>query len=325
MLAGAAACFYSFIGFDNIATSGEESVNPTKHVPIAIITTLTVCLLCYLGVGSVLTLLVPWNTLSHTAALPKAFAQQGITFAEYAIAVGGVCGLIASTFVQIYPLPRSIYSMAQDGLLFKWLGTVCKKTQIPLAASIVSGLLVAVTALLLDLDSLIEMMSIGTLMAYTLVAISVLVLRYQKNNVGLTASQNFPPAISIETTSIISNISDKSFNTNNNSNINKTSNNDSNSNNQSNNKNNLQTLSSNFKRHSIASLFSSASSLPHSTRLFSHIDTSITAMGEDTGLLRVGGEKGNKVRIFFIFLVIFFLMAIFFFFIFILFLFNFYF
>lgn len=99
VMAGAATCFYSFVGFDTITTSGEESTNPTRHVPLAIVITLVICLVGYLCVSSILTLLVPWNTLASTAALPKAFAQRGVFGAEYVIAVGGVCGLSAATQV----------------------------------------------------------------------------------------------------------------------------------------------------------------------------------------------------------------------------------
>jgi len=75
MVSGAATCFYAFVGFDTIATSGEESSKPTKHVPVAIVSTLVICLSAYVGVSSVLTLLVPWNKLAGSAALPNAFAQ----------------------------------------------------------------------------------------------------------------------------------------------------------------------------------------------------------------------------------------------------------
>jgi len=75
MVSGAATCFYAFIGFDTIATSGEESSKPTQHVPVAIVSTLVICLVAYVGVSSVVTLLVPWDQLSSCAALPNAFAQ----------------------------------------------------------------------------------------------------------------------------------------------------------------------------------------------------------------------------------------------------------
>ena len=130
--------------------------------------------------------MVPWQQLSDSAALPKAFAQKGIYGAEYIIAVGGLCGLTAAMMGSIYPLPRTVYAMAQDGLLFKFLGSINSWTNTPLAATWIAGILAAILAFLLDLESLVEMMSIGTLMAYTLVAVSVLVLRHQKEQVGFT-------------------------------------------------------------------------------------------------------------------------------------------
>ena len=74
-MSGAATCFFAFIGFDVIAIAGEESSKPTKHVPVAIVSTLGICLSAYVGVSSVLTLLVPWDRLADTAALPNAFTQ----------------------------------------------------------------------------------------------------------------------------------------------------------------------------------------------------------------------------------------------------------
>jgi len=74
-MSGAATCFYAFVGFDAISASGEESNKPTKHVPVATLLTLGICLSAYVGVSSVLTLMVPWNQLASSAAVPNAFAQ----------------------------------------------------------------------------------------------------------------------------------------------------------------------------------------------------------------------------------------------------------
>ena len=188
VLSGAATCFYAFVGFDTIATSGEEAKKPTHSIPTAIVVTLVICFLAYFGVSAVLTLMVPWYSLADEAALPKAFAEKGIFGAEYVIAIGGMCGLTASMMGSIFPLPRTIYAMAQDGLLFRFLGHVYSRTDTPFAATWISGTFGAILALLLDLNSLVQMMSIGTLMAYTLVAVSVLVLHYQKDRVGLSAA-----------------------------------------------------------------------------------------------------------------------------------------
>ena len=116
--------------------------------------------------------------IADAAALPKVFAHRNIYGIEYVIVVGGLCGLSAAMMGSIFPLPRTIYAMAQDGLLFRWLGCIHPKTNTPVAATLISGIMAAVLGMVLRLESLVEMMSIGTLMAYTLVAMSVMVLRY---------------------------------------------------------------------------------------------------------------------------------------------------
>ena len=179
ILAGAASCFYCFVGFDVIATASEETVNPKRAIPLAIMLSLTVSFLAYFGVSTVLTLMVPYYDLDKFAPLPEAFKQSGITFAKYVIAVGGLCALAGSLMSGIFAVPRIIYAMAQDGLLFKIFGRVYSRTNVPLYAIIFAGLLSAVLSCLLDLKQLVEMLSIGTLLAYTLVSVSVLVLRFE--------------------------------------------------------------------------------------------------------------------------------------------------
>ncbi|XP_074654792.1 high affinity cationic amino acid transporter 1-like [Tubulanus polymorphus] len=185
VMSGAATCFYAFVGFDTIATSGEEAKEPSKNIPLAILATLVICFVAYFGVSAVITLMIPYFELSSTAPLPKVFAQTGVFGAEYVIAIGGMCGLVAAMMGSIFPLPRIIYSMAKDGLVFRFLAYVNPTTSTPFIATLVAGFLAALLATLLELQSLIEMMSIGTLMAYTVVAVSVLILRYQPTDVGL--------------------------------------------------------------------------------------------------------------------------------------------
>jgi len=99
------------------------------------------------------------------------------------IVVGGLFGLMASIMGTIFPLPRLVYAMAQDGLVFRFLGSVNPWTNTPFVATWVCGSLVALMAVILTVDALVQMMSIGTLMAYTLVAVSVLVQHYQREQV----------------------------------------------------------------------------------------------------------------------------------------------
>ncbi|XP_074247351.1 cationic amino acid transporter 4 isoform X2 [Saimiri boliviensis] len=182
VMAGTASCFYAFVGFDVIAASSEEAQNPRRSVPVAIAISLALAAGAYILVSTVLTLMVPWHSLDPDSALADAFYRRGYRWAGFIVAAGSICAMNTVLLSLLFSLPRIVYAMAVDGLFFQVFARVHPRTQVPVVGTLVFGLLTAFLALLLDLESLVQFLSIGTLLAYTFVATSIIVLRYQKSS-----------------------------------------------------------------------------------------------------------------------------------------------
>ncbi|XP_063713525.1 high affinity cationic amino acid transporter 1-like [Symsagittifera roscoffensis] len=181
VVAGASICFYAFIGFDVIATAGEEVKNPTRAIPIATILCIAICTIAYAGVSVACTITLPYDQLDPDVPIPQIFREWGLPWLEKVVSGGAICALTTSLFGSLFPMPRIIYSMATDGILFKFFATVSATHKTPTYATFTSGLLAAVLSLIVNLEDLVDMMSIGTLLSYTMVAMSVLILRYRRD------------------------------------------------------------------------------------------------------------------------------------------------
>ncbi|VFV41277.1 cationic amino acid transporter [Lynx pardinus] len=179
ILHGAATCFYTFIGFHNIFERVEEAQNPQHSVPMGIVISLFICLLVYFGVSSALTLMVPYYKLQPGSILPEAFLHIGWAPAYYVVAFGFLCSLSSSLLGSMLPIRQLIHKMAKDGLLFPVLGRIETGTYAPIVATVIFGITAPVMAVFFGLTDLVNFRSLGSLLAYSLVALCVLILRYQ--------------------------------------------------------------------------------------------------------------------------------------------------
>ncbi|CRK95797.1 CLUMA_CG009254, isoform A [Clunio marinus] len=189
-LKGAATCFFGFVGFDCIATTGEEVRNPQKTVPRALLYSLLIIFIAYFGV-SLLTLMWPYYLLNSEAPLPHAFQEIGWNTSKWIVTLGGIIGLLLSLFGAIFPLPRILYAMvgAQDGLMFREFSIISNRFQTPVIGTLCAAFLTSSFSALFDLASLVSMLSIGVLLAYTVVAISIIILRFSQSTELITANE----------------------------------------------------------------------------------------------------------------------------------------
>lgn len=182
VMAGAAKCFYGFVGFDCVATTGEEAKNPKRDIPLSIVLSLIIIFLSYFGIATVLTMMWPYYDQDADAPLPYVFDRVGLPSIKMIVSAGAIFALCTSVLCAFFCIPRILYSMGRDGLLFAFLGAVHPSWFTPANATYAGGIMAGVMAAIFNLEQLIDMMSIGTLLAYTIVSICVLLLRYRDPN-----------------------------------------------------------------------------------------------------------------------------------------------
>ncbi|XP_062211962.1 cationic amino acid transporter 2, vacuolar-like [Phragmites australis] len=178
MLAGSATVFFAYIGFDTVASTAEEVKNPQRDLPLGIGIALAICCLLYMAVSVVIVGLVPYFAMDPDTPISSAFAKHGMQWAMYVVTSGAVLALCSTLMGSLLPQPRILMAMARDGLLPSFFSDVNERTQVPVKSTIVTGVWAAALAFAMDVSQLAGMVSVGTLLAFTIVAVSILILRY---------------------------------------------------------------------------------------------------------------------------------------------------
>jgi APA family basic amino acid/polyamine antiporter len=178
MLAGAAIIFFAYIGFDSVSTHAEEARNPKRDVPIGIIASLLVCTVLYIGVAAVLTGMLRYDRIPTDAPVAAAFQARGLAWAQFVISLAALAGLTSVVLVLMLSQPRIWLAMARDGLVPRgFFGAVHPRFRTPWKATILAGLFVGALSGFLPLSILLELVNIGTLLAFVIVCAAVLVIR----------------------------------------------------------------------------------------------------------------------------------------------------
>ena len=176
--AGAAYIFFAYIGFDAVSTTAQEAKNPQRDLPIGIIVSLLVCTVLYIAVAGVLTGMVHWQDVNIEAPVARAFLDRGLSTASHIITLGALAGLTSVMLVMLLGQTRVLYSMANDGLLpRKFFADVHPKFRTPYKNTILVGSLAAIVGSVTPIDDIGKMVNIGTLLAFIIVCIAVMVLR----------------------------------------------------------------------------------------------------------------------------------------------------
>jgi basic amino acid/polyamine antiporter, APA family len=190
ILTGGSIIFFTYIGFDSVSTAAEEARNPQRDLPIGIIATLIVCTILYIGVAVVLTGIVPWQRLLDDAApvanslraLVGSTHSNTLRWVELGVLFGAMMGMISSLLVFQLGQARVWFAMSRDGLLPKLFGRVHPRFRTPSTATWIAGFVVGIPAGILDIGTLADLSNIGTLFAFVLVSIGVIILRFRDPN-----------------------------------------------------------------------------------------------------------------------------------------------
>ncbi len=183
ILQGATTVFFAYIGFDAVSTAAQEAKNPKRDLPIGILASLGICTVLYIAVSLILTGVVPYTQLNVAHPISVGIAATGIGWLTTFVEIGAIAGLSSVMLVMLLGQPRIFYSMASDGLFPQVAARIHPRFGTPHITTIATGLACAVAGGMLPIDILGELTSIGTLFAFVLVSIGVMILRLKRPDI----------------------------------------------------------------------------------------------------------------------------------------------
>jgi APA family basic amino acid/polyamine antiporter len=175
--------FFAYIGFDAVSTAAQEARNPQKDLPFGILGSLIICTVLYIIVAGLLTGVKPYATLNTPSPVADGAAAIGATWGVCLIDLGAIAGLASVMLVMILGQTRVLYTMSRDGLLPKWVSTIHPRFRTPWLVTIAVGFLVAFLAAFFNITFLGQLVSLGTLLAFTIVCLGVWVMRRKQPDV----------------------------------------------------------------------------------------------------------------------------------------------
>src|SRR5215469_5053023 len=177
IMRGAGVVFFAYIGFDAVSTAAQESRNPQRDMPFGILGSLISCTVLYIIVAGLLTGLKPYTALNTPAPVADGAAEIGVQWGVLLVDLGAIAGLASVMLVMLLGQSRVLYTMSHDGLLWKWVGQLHPRFCTPYKTSIVVGIFAATLAAFFPITLLGELVSLGTLLAFTIVSLGVWVMR----------------------------------------------------------------------------------------------------------------------------------------------------
>jgi APA family basic amino acid/polyamine antiporter len=177
VLRGAAVMFFAYIGFDAVSTAAQEARHPQRDLPFGILVSLALCTVLYIAVAVVLIGIVPYTKLNVADPIAVGIEATGLTWFSPVVKVSALFGLFSTMLVQLLGQTRIFFSMSRDGLLPAMFGRVHPRFRTPYMSTWLTGIAVAIAAGLLPLSTLSQLVSMGTLLAFTLACVGIVILR----------------------------------------------------------------------------------------------------------------------------------------------------